>query len=273
MEERFFKFKCFAILSKFPGIIHGVSTRNYGDMKFGRRPDAVQRTELCPEEGSAPAGKLTDEEIIKNRQQFFQELGVKMNEVVVARLAHGTKITNVGREEKGRGTTSLESAIQHTDGLVTTQKQVYLMVTVADCIPIFAYDPVVQAVGLFHAGWRGIIDQIGPKIMEKFKNLGAEPANLTLAIGPGICQKHFVVKDEVLTKFKEFYPSATFVRNHDGYVDLKKAILFDLKKEGVVKNNIEVASDCPFCQNGVYGSFRKEGNKAPASAAIIGMKQ
>lgn len=249
MEEHFFKF---SILSKFPDIIHGVSTRNYGNMKFG---------------------KLTDEEVIKNREHFFQELGVKMNEVVVAQLTHGTKIALVGREEKGRGTKSLESAIQRTDGLVTCQKGVYLMITIADCLPIFAYDPVIQAIGLFHAGWRGIINQMVPKIMEKFKNLGSESTNLYVAIGPGICQKHFVVKDEVLKKFHELYHSATFVRNHDGYVDLKKAVMIDFKNAGISKNNLEIASDCPACQNGIYGSFRKEGDKVPFSVALMGMKQ
>ena len=248
MEERFFKF---SILSKFP-VISGVSTRHYGDMRFGRLPD---------------------EEIIKNRQHFFQSLGVRIDDVVVAQLAHGTKIVTVGRAERGRGVRDPNTAIGQTDGLLTNQKGIYLMVTVADCLPIMVYDPVTDTVGLFHAGWRGIINQITTEIMEKFKNLGSEVTNLIVAIGPGICQKHFVVKDEILDQFKELYPKATFVRNQHGYVDLKKAVSSDFKKFGISKNNFEVSGDCPSCQNGIYGSFRKEGPGVPASAAVIGMRK
>lgn len=248
MEERIFKF---SILAKFP-LIYGFSTRNYGDMRFGH---------------------LADEEIIKNRQHFGQSLDINLDDIVVAKLAHGSKIAAVAKEEKGRGARDLASAIGQTDGLITKEKGIYLMVTVADCFPIFVYDPIREIVGVVHAGWRGIIAQIVGNLIEKLKNLGSEPADLVFALGPGICQKHFIVKDEVLGKFKEYYPSVTFVRNHDGYVDLRKAILFDLKKDGVAKNNIEVAGDCPACLNGKYGSFRKEGAGVPASAAIIGMRE
>ena len=248
MEERFFKF---SLLSKFP-VIGGISTRHYGDMRFGRLPD---------------------EEIIKNRQHFFRSLGIRIDDVVVARLEHGTKIATVGRAERGRGAKDPKTAIQQTDGLLTSQKGIYLMVTVADCLPIMVYDPVMDIVGVFHAGWRGIINQISSEIIEKFKNLGSEPANLVVTIGPGICQKHFVVKDEVLGKFKESYPKATLVRNQHGYVDLKKAVTSDFKKFGISKNNLEVSSDCPSCQNGIYGSFRKEGASVPASAVVIGMRK
>ena len=75
-----------------------------------------------------------------------------------------------------------------------------------------------------------------------------------------------------LDKFKEYNPKAVFVRNHDGYVDLRKVVLDDLKNTGVLVENIEISSDCPVCQNGLYGSFRKEGQKAPVQAAIIGLK-
>jgi len=248
MGERFFKF---SLLEKFP-LICGVSTRNYGDMRFGQLPD---------------------EEVIKNRQQFCQSLKINLDDLVVAKLVHGSKITTVAKEEKGRGVRDLASAIDQTDGLITKEKGVYLMVTVADCFPIFVYDPIREIVGLVHAGWRGIIAQIVDNLLGKLKNLGSDPRDLIFALGPGICQKHFIVKKAVLQKFQEYYPSATLVRNHDGYVDLRKAILFDLKKGAVAADNIEVAGDCPACLNGLYGSFRKEGAAVPASAAIIGMRE
>lgn len=248
MEERFFKF---AIFSKFPEIIQGISTRNFGDMRFGR---------------------LSAEEVIKNREHFLTVLNIASKDVVVARLAHSSKIATVGIQEKGRGVTDIQKAIPETDGLLTFEKGIFLMITVADCLPIFIYDPVLQSVGILHAGWRGIIDQIVKSAIEKFKTNGSDPANLICGLGPGICQKHFIVKKDVLGKFHTIYPKATLVRNHDGYVDLKRAVLLDLKNAGVSRENIEASHDCPVCQNGLYGSHRKEGKGAPAQAAVIGIK-
>ena len=248
MEEGIFKF---SNLSKFGEIIHGVSERSYGDMRFGR----IERKET-----------------VKNRQSFFSDLGIDTNQVVVANLCHKARVVVIGEEEKGKGSLKPESAIYQTDGLITAEKDVYLMVTVFDCLPVLAYDPVSQIVMIIHAGWRGIIDKIIPQGLEKIHNFGSDLQNIVVGIGPGICQRHFVVKTDVLDKFVDLYPSASFIRNHNGYVDLRKAILTDLNKAGVPKFNIEVSDICPMCLNGLYGSYRKEGESAPASAAVIGMR-
>jgi len=249
MEEHFFKF---SNLSKFPEVIHGFSKRNYGSMKFGDLPP---------------------EKVIENRQHFFKELGIDIADIIAANLAHGSEITTVGLNEKGRGSLEPTSAIPATDGLITSQAGIYLMATFADCLPIMVYDPSAQVVALIHGGWRSIIDQIVPKLIDKMKNLGSEVENFIVGIGPGICQKHFVVKDDVLAKFKAKYPSMIFVRNKDGYIDLKKAVVSDLRKSGVPKENLEVASECTVCLNGIYGSFRKEGDQTIYQAAILGMKK
>lgn len=241
MEDRFFKF---SLLAKFPEIVHGISTRAYGNMKFGWIEDEIVR---------------------ENRNHFFAEIQILPNQVIAPEIVHGTKIINVGGAEQGK-------ILKGADGLITRQKGIFLLVTTADCLPIFVYDPIVGQVSVVHAGWRSVIGQIVTEIISKFKNFGSEPGNLIVGVGPGICQKHFVVKNDVLRQFKEFYPSATLVRNHDGYVDLRKAIVTDLKKEGIPATNMEISHNCPFCQNGIYGSFRKEGKNAPASAAVIGMK-
>lgn len=248
MEEHFFKFKT---LGSFPELVHGVSNRSFGDMKFGIKNDS---------------------EIVKNREQFLSHLGIEISDVIVPRLAQSNHIALVGLNEKGRGSADSKTAIMATDGLITRDKNIFLMVTIADCLPIFVYDPILRIVAAVHAGWRGIIGQIVPQAIEKFKDLGSEPTNLVVGVGPGICQKHFVVRNDVLSLFLDNYPSATFVRNNDGYVDLKKAVLIDLKKGGVLQGNIEISSICTACENGIYGSFRKEKDSVPAAAAVIGIR-
>ncbi len=247
-EDRFFKFLNF---SQFPEIIHGISNRSYGDMRFGR---------------------LKEEEIIRNRKIFLNDLGVNISSIVAPEIVHSAKINLVGKKEKGKGSLNRRSAVPKTDGLLTQEKQIYLMATAADCLPILIYDPILRTVCIVHAGWRGIINQIIPRTIDSLKDLGTDPQNLIVGIGPSICQKHFVVRKDVLKKFMVYYPSASFVRNKHGYVDLKKTALIDFKKAGIPQDNIEVAKFCTYCDNGMFGSFRKEKEDVPASMAVIGMR-
>lgn len=249
MEERFIKFSLF---SNFPEIIHGISNRSYGDMRFG---------------------KLQDTEIVKNREHFFANLGIKINDVVTCNQVHSNNLALVGENDKGRGSQEPQSEIPETDGLITKETGIFLMIKTADCLPCFFYDPTSQSVALVHAGWRGILKQIVLRSVDKLVDLGCNSENLIVGIGPGICQKHFVVKNSLLREFMESYPSATFVRNNDGYVDLKKAVVADLKKAKIPAANIEVSKYCTVCDNGIFGSFRKEGEGAPEIASVIGIRK
>lgn len=248
MEGSFFKFEIF---SDFPEIIQGISTRQYGNMSFRR--------------GETEKAK-------KNREQFFKDLNVNPEEVVVADLIHGNNVLSVDTTHKGKGALNLSSAIKDSDGLITKNTNLFLMVTIADCFPLMAYDPGKKVVGLAHLGWRGVLSGIIPNFIEKFKAQGSSPENLVIGVGPGICQRHFVVKTDVLNQFLYFDQSSVFVRNKDGYVDLRKAITNSLYKSGINKNNLEISQYCPVCSNNLFGSHRVEQENAPISAAIIGLK-
>lgn len=241
MEEPFFRF---SKLSIFPELIHGISNRNYSDMKFGN---------------------LSNNEVINNRRAFFQDLGVEESRVITPEQVHGSQVLVVGSNKIGQTPAA--------DGLITMEKDLYLMVMVADCLPVLMYDPVLRIVSAVHAGWRGIGDQIIPETLSKFKDLGSEMENLIVGIGPGICQKHFIVRSGVLEKFRDYYPKATLLINKDGYVDLKKAALIDLERNGVIASNIEISRYCTVCDNGTYSSFRKEGDGVIEMAALVGMKK
>jgi len=248
MEEPFFRFEKF---SNFPEIIHGMSLRSYGDMKFGNRPT---------------------EEIITNRRAFFRDLGVAETDVICCQQDHGSRVVTVGKNERGKGVLECGTAIGKTDALISVDKDVFLMVEVADCLPVLVYDPVLKIVAAVHAGWRGIIDQIIPEVINQFRKYGSDLDNLIVGIGPSICQKHFIAKSSVLEKFKDLYPQAILLINKDGYVDLRKATFSDLKNQGVHPSNIEISNNCTICDNGTYSSYRKEGESVLKMAAVIGMR-
>ena len=247
MEADFIKF---SNLTHFPELVQGMSTRAFGNMKM----------------------LVSDPKVIKNRENFTKSLGISLETVVKAEGIHSNKIAVVGKTDCGRGVFNQLESIQGVDGIITRDSNVNLMITVADCLPLVAYDPITRTVGIAHAGWRGILDGVGAALVNEFKVLGSRPENLIMGIGPGICQRHFIVKNDTLSKFKDIYPKASFIRNHDGYVDLKICLTEQLVKAGVTKHNLEVASECTVCNNYYFSSYRSEGDKAIFQAVIIGLK-
>lgn len=250
MEDNFFKF---SNLTNFPEVVHGISTRSFGNMKLKSDAEGL--------------------ESIKNREKFCKELGIELSSVVVAEIVHNNIVINVGPKDRGRGANNHRDVILGVDGLTTNRPGVYLMVTVADCLPILAYDPVTKISGIAHAGWRGILKGVANQLVNKMAVLGAVPENINVGVGPGICQKHFVVKDDVLDRFKEIYPKTVLIRNHDGYVDLKRCVEEDLLRAGVSKLNLEMAKECTVCDNYYFSSFRYEKVDTIYQAAVIGVKE
>lgn len=248
MENNTFQF---SNLKNFPEITHGISLKAVGNMKFQESPN--------------------EEKVINARTDFVKNLKIAPENVVVAKLVHGKNITMVKASDRGKGFTNYATAIDQTDGLITNEPNVFLMLTVADCLPILAYDPVKKIVGLIHAGWRGILHGIVNEMVAKFEELGSCAEDLVIGIGPSLCQRHFVVKNDVRERFEAKYPRAVLVRNHDGYVDLRRCVTDDLIRLGVSKANLEVSKECTKCNNYYFSSYRFDKEQTIFQAAIIGL--
>jgi len=86
------------------------------------------------------------------------------------------------------------------DGHVTGAAGLLLLVTVADCIPVYLLDPVRRVAGLLHAGWRGtaagIMDIGVGRMREEF---GCSPASIVMHCGIGICGQCYEVGSEVVS--------------------------------------------------------------------------
>ena len=60
------------------------------------------------------------------------------------------------------------------DGLITSKTGVILTLKVADCVPLYFFEPKCKMAGLVHSGWRGTVNGIIQntiKLMGKLKNL------------------------------------------------------------------------------------------------------
>lgn len=155
------------------------------------------------------------------------------------------------------------------DGIITTNKTIMPVVTVADCVPIYLYDSVTGVFGIVHSGWKGTgiaVDAI--KLAEK--RFGSKAEDFSVVIGPHIHECCYIVDQNRASYFSNnFTPSCISKLDENVKVEwnngegplyrlsLEKANLAALKKAGVIDENIAVCSDCTCC-NEIYGSNRRE---------------
>ncbi|MBI2040137.1 laccase domain-containing protein [Candidatus Microgenomates bacterium] len=122
--------------------------------------------------------------VLENRKKFLKRLGINPNSVAEVKQIHSNKIISV--------TNRLPSSDTKADGLITNETGIYLMVKIADCIPIGLYDPKHNAIGLIHVGWRGLEKDIIKNVVKSMKkNFNTNPKDLIVKFGPSIGPCHY----------------------------------------------------------------------------------
>jgi len=256
----------FPHFKKFGKVFHSFTTRQGGGSKG-------------PFE-SLNLGFHTDDlyqRVLHNRKKLFSALGWKLESVVTPIQVHGKRVTKVNKKHKGRGAYDLESALPAADGLITNEKGILLMINVADCFPVFLYDPANQALGLIHAGWQGTAKGvIGKGIEAMMTSFGSQPKTLKAGVGPGINKCCYQVGKDLLKKFGNQIMIGNSGKQSgergDSYLDLKRIIFSQLIECGLKENNVEVAAECTCCNSELFFSHRRDKGKTGRMAALIGLK-
>ena len=238
----------FSIFKNYPNLVAEMSEKADGDMKI------------------YPDGMRNGSEAMSSREKYFSKIGIGAKDVVSAEIVHSEKVSQVGVEDKNK-------TIKGADALISKEKGVFLLVTTADCLPIFVFDSLSLALGLIHAGWRGLAQNIISEAVEKMREeFGSDPKNILVGIGPGICASCYEVGGEVAEKFKNYREC---VRKKAGrtYLDLKKIAETQLLEQGILPENIEISPDCTYEGVKEYFSYRRDKPKeVQAMLAVIGLK-
>jgi len=200
---------------------------------------------------------------LENRQKFFEKVGIDKNKVIAAEIVHGIKVEVVDK--------SSTKVISGADGIITKDKDVFLSITVADCIPVFMYESEAKIIAIAHCGWRGIVDGIIENMIVKILGTGGSVENMKVALGPGINECHFEIKDDVLDKFENY---AEFIIKRDDkiFIDLKGIIRLQLKDCKISTENIEDNNKCTMESDRYFSYRRDKPVVTQAMVAIIGIK-
>ncbi len=172
---------------------------------------------------------------------------------------------------------------ENVDGIITNKQNLLLCTSSADCTSLFFYDDEKKVVGDVHSGWRGTLQKIGKKAVEKMiKEFNCKPENIICCISPCIRKCHFEVEEDVMNDFKkefeytgkinEIIEKAKIINNIQKYnIDTTLINKIILEEIGLKKENIIDSGICTVCESNLFHSFRADGEKSGRNGAFIGM--
>ena len=222
------------ILEKFsrqPGLIHGFSTRQFGELRVKK--------------SLAENDKL---------ESFLKALGLERKNLIMMEQVHGGKVKIVKDKDKGE-------VIKAVDGFVTALPGIILGVKVADCLPLLFFDTQKRVIGIAHAGWKGVLLEIAKEMVEKMKMLGSQPKDVFVGAGPHIGGCCYEVQKDLINKFfKAFGQLQEMIIKIDGksYLNLAVPLKVQLIEQGIQNKNIEFSTACTSCQIEEFFSYRRD---------------
>ncbi len=237
------------LFSQFPQIVFGMSTKNGGvsDPPYGLN--------LSIGVGDDP------DNVRENRKRFFNALNIDGTRLAFPLQVHSSQVQDA--HTPGR--------YINTDGLTTDKKEIYLIVSVADCLPVFLFDPIHNAIAGVHAGWKGTDQKITMKMIQLMnERWQTDPSEIIAFLGPaaGVCC--YEVGEGVAELFSSEFKAPQ--SNGKYHLDIPAVNKEQLISAGVKIENIEHENFCTICSNDRFHSYRRDGNESGRMMGVIGLR-
>lgn len=244
----------FPLLKGCDGLLHFTTTRK-GGVSSGEY-ESLNLGEYC---GDNP------EAVIENRRRLCRTLSIPGGRLFAANQVHGSQVLEIDEAFMASSREQQYDALQGVDAIITQQPNLCIAVTTADCVPVLLYAPDKKVIAAVHAGWRGTVLQIVPKVVNRLvEQYGCDPQQIIAGIGPSISQANYEVGEEVVDAFRMIGsdPERIVYRDPETgkpHVDLWEANRLQLLQAGLFPENIDLAALCTFSNPTDFFSARLQG--------------
>lgn len=216
----------------------------------------------------------TTREIGRDSRLLCPALGVAEERFARPHQVHGGTVKRIDEGFFDLPPEEQKTFLDGVDAVIYNIRYACIGISTADCIPVVAYDPVKHCAAAIHAGWRGTVQRIAEKTLEKMhEEFGTCFADLHCAIGPGISQQSFEVGDEVFDAFATAgfdmdsiavrmprIVNGTVTSEERWHLDIKLCNAMQLTAMGVKQENITI-SDLDTMTDDRFFSARRDGIK------------
>jgi hypothetical protein len=176
------------------------------------------------------------------------------------RQVHGSVVADADRAGGADTEPEADASVAHRPGAVCA-------VTVADCMPVLLAHEAGEAVGIAHAGWRGLAAGVIESVLGAMR---APPQRLIAWLGPAIGPRAYEVGDEVRAEFlrRGAAAAAAFLPSRPGHwmLDLYAVARQRLARAGVER--VHGGSYCTHSEPERFFSWRRE-RAAERMAALV----
>ncbi len=192
------------------------------------------------------------------RKELAQALHVNPQQFVFPRQVHGDRVEIVNEP-------MASADIPDTDALITNMPGICICVQTADCVPILLFDPKQKVVAAIHAGWRGAVNKIVEKTIQRMQqHFGSEPKNILAGIGPSISSDVYEVSEDVIHLIRQNFSNhdqllTTSSNTNKLLLNLWEANKTILEDVGLCENKIEVLGCCTYTDSYACYSARRDG--------------
>lgn len=206
--------------------------------------------------------------VTRNLTRIAKKIGISPSAIAQMQQVHQTNIARVGEEQQGK-------VIAGVDGLISNEPGTFLLLRLADCIPVVLFDLKNPAVGLVHSGWRGAVGKILLAGIESMMlEFNSNPKDLLVVLGPSIKACCNLCKEPpIQLQLPEWKP---FIKERSEGVslDLTAFVVRTALKAGVRRENIKVSNICTVMQESLFSNQRSKISGEPQGrfAFIVGLK-
>lgn len=235
----------FELLEAYPHVVHGMFLRH------GGVSDGVHSSlNLGGSCGDLPDRVTTNRELLRK--------AIQVQRLVFPNQVHGTNVERVTQKNLDR--------IPQADAIFTTERNIALAVTHADCQAAIFYDPVHEAIAAVHAGWRGLVQNIYARTLEAMRReIGTQPQNVIVCISPSLGPDHAEYKN-----YKQEFPQEFWrFQARPNYFNLWEIGKHQLLNLGIVENKIEVTEICTYCDSDCFSHRRDKDTGRHATVVAL----
>lgn len=188
----------------------------------------------------------------KDKATFLPK-NINTTNIITTEQVHGSKIHMVSHFDRGK-------KIPSADGLISNVTDTALAVFIADCVPMFIFDPVSKTIGLVHIGWRGLAKGIVENSITLWNNAGTDIKNTVICLGPHICGNCYSISEDIGKNFLYGFKN--------GYLSFATEIKSRLINAGIRDKNIHSSQYCTYHHSNLFFSYRKNKTNSRSMALI-----
>lgn len=166
------------------------------------------------------------------------------------------------------------------DGIITTDASKSLVVFPGDCIVVAGVHQKTGVRFIFHAGWRGVANNIAKNMSVELKKLGVKLEKMELIIFPSIKQDFFTLDKENAKSLENYGDSMRWNKELNQYnIDLVAILKSQLISEGFAVSNIKEMSYCTYSAYDTetkqykFNSYRRDKSIQRNASILLGVNK